>query len=38
MTVTPMLDDFILRAAAAGVGLSLATGPLGSVVLWRRMA
>ena len=34
----PMLDDFILRAAAAGIGLSLATGPLGSVVLWRRMA
>jgi zinc transport system permease protein len=32
------MDDFILRAAAAGVGLSLATGPLGSVVLWRRMA
>lgn len=38
MTATPMLDDFILRAAAAGIGLSLATGPLGSVVLWRRMA
>ncbi len=33
-----MLDDFILRAAAAGIGLSLATGPLGSFVLWRRMA
>ena len=33
-----MLDDFILRAGAAGIGLSLATGPLGSFVLWRRMA
>ncbi len=33
-----MLDDFILRAAAAGIGLSFATGPLGSFVLWRRMA
>lgn len=34
----PMLDDFLLRAGLAGVGLSLATGPLGSFVLWRRMA
>jgi zinc transport system permease protein len=33
-----MLDDFVLRAALAGVGLSLATGPLGAFVLWRRMA
>lgn len=33
-----MLDDFIIRAALAGVGLSLATGPLGGFVLWRRMA
>ncbi len=33
-----MLDDFILRAALAGVGLSLATGPLGAFVVWRRMA
>ena len=35
---TPMLDDFLTRAALAGVGLSLATGPLGSFVVWRRMA
>ncbi len=34
----PMLDDFLLRAALAGIGLSLATGPLGSFVIWRRMA
>ena len=33
-----MLDDFLLRAALAGVGLTLATGPLGSFVVWRRMA
>ena len=35
---TAMLDDFLTRAALAGVGLSLATGPLGSFVVWRRMA
>ncbi len=33
-----MLDDFLIRAGLAGVGVSLATGPLGSFVLWRRMA
>lgn len=33
-----MLDDFLVRAALAGVGLSLATGPLGALVVWRRMA
>jgi zinc transport system permease protein len=36
--ITAMLDDFLVRAALAGVGLSLATGPLGSFVVWRRMA
>ncbi len=35
---TAMLDDFLIRAALAGIGLSLATGPLGSFVVWRRMA
>jgi zinc transport system permease protein len=35
---TTMLDDFLIRAALAGVGLALATGPLGSFVVWRRMA
>jgi len=34
----PMLDDFLTRAMLAGIGLSLATGPLGSFVVWRRMA
>lgn len=33
-----MLDDFLMRAALAGIGVSLATGPLGSFVVWRRMA
>ncbi|PIE15626.1 MAG: hypothetical protein CSA68_06300 [Rhodobacterales bacterium] len=33
-----MLDDFLIRALLAGIGLSLATGPLGAFVVWRRMA
>lgn len=33
-----MLDDFLVRAALAGVGVALATGPLGAFVVWRRMA
>uniref|UniRef100_UPI0035AEBC4E iron chelate uptake ABC transporter family permease subunit n=1 Tax=Paenirhodobacter enshiensis TaxID=1105367 RepID=UPI0035AEBC4E len=33
-----MIDEFLIRAAAAGLGLTLATGPLGSFVVWRRMA
>jgi zinc transport system permease protein len=33
-----MLNDFLTRAALAGVGLAMATGPLGSFVVWRRMA
>lgn len=33
-----MLDDFLVRAALAGLGIALATGPLGSFVVWRRMA
>lgn len=32
------MDDFLVRAVLAGVGLSLATGPLGAFVVWRRMA
>lgn len=37
-TVTALLDNFLIRAALGGVGLALATGPLGSFVIWRRMA
>ncbi|MDM7255083.1 MAG: metal ABC transporter permease [Paracoccus sp. (in: a-proteobacteria)] len=33
-----MLDDFLVRAVLAGLGLVLATGPLGAFVVWRRMA
>ncbi|SMR73046.1 zinc transport system permease protein [Aliiroseovarius halocynthiae] len=33
-----MLDDFLVRAALAAFGLSLATGPLGAFVVWRRLA
>ncbi|MCP5075120.1 MAG: iron chelate uptake ABC transporter family permease subunit [Rhodobacteraceae bacterium] len=33
-----MLDDFLIRATLAGVGVALATGPLGCFVVWRRMA
>ncbi len=32
------MDDFILRALLAGFAIVLITGPLGSFVLWRRMA
>ncbi len=33
-----MVDDFILRALAAGIGVALIAGPLGCFVVWRRMA
>ncbi|MCB1811364.1 MAG: zinc ABC transporter permease subunit ZnuB [Candidatus Competibacteraceae bacterium] len=32
------MDDFLLRALAGGMGLALLTGPLGSFIVWRRMA
>ncbi len=32
------LDDFLVRAALAGVGVVLIAGPLGCFVVWRRMA
>ncbi|AWJ84040.1 zinc ABC transporter permease [Azospirillum sp. TSH58] len=32
------MDDFVLRALAAGCGIALVAGPLGSFVVWRRMA
>jgi zinc transport system permease protein len=37
-TMTPMLDDFMTRAALAGIGTALAAAPLGCFVVWRRMA
>jgi len=33
-----MLDDFMVRATLASVGVALAAGPLGCFVVWRRMA
>jgi len=33
-----MLDDFMVRASLAGVGVAFAAAPLGSFVVWRRMA
>jgi zinc transport system permease protein len=32
------MDDFVLRAALAGLGVALAAAPLGCFVVWRRMA
>ncbi|MCB1759573.1 MAG: zinc ABC transporter permease subunit ZnuB [Gammaproteobacteria bacterium] len=32
------MDDFMLRAFAAGVGVAIVAAPLGSFVVWRRMA
>jgi zinc transport system permease protein len=33
-----LLDDFLVRAALAGLGVVLAAAPLGCFVVWRRMA
>ena len=32
------LDDFMIRAALAGIGVAFAAAPLGCFVVWRRMA
>src|SRR5215472_17696648 len=32
------MDDFVLRAALAGLGVAAVAGPLGSFVVWRRVA
>ncbi|SDW27404.1 zinc transport system permease protein [Albimonas donghaensis] len=32
------LDDFVVRAGLAGLGVAAAAGPLGCFVVWRRMA
>ncbi|HXH04538.1 MAG TPA: zinc ABC transporter permease subunit ZnuB [Candidatus Competibacteraceae bacterium] len=32
------MDTFLLHALLGGIGVALATGPLGSFVVWRRMA
>lgn len=33
-----MVDDFFIRAIIAGIGVALVAGPLGSFVVWKRMA
>lgn len=33
-----MLEPFLLRALAAGIGLAIVAAPLGCIVVWRRMA
>ena len=33
-----MLDDFLLRALAGGLGVAFVAGPFGSFVVWRRLA
>lgn len=32
------MDDFLVRAVLAGIGVAVAAGPLGCFVVWRRMA
>lgn len=33
-----LIDDFLIRAFLAGIGVALAAGPLGAFIVWRRMA
>ena len=33
-----LLDDFLVRAVLAGIGVAIAAAPLGCFVVWRRMA
>lgn len=33
-----VLDDFLVRALVAGIGIAILAGPLGCFVVWRRMA
>ncbi len=33
-----MLDDFFVRALLGGIGVAMVAGPLGCVIVWRRMA
>lgn len=33
-----MLDDFFIRALVAGVGVAIVAGPLGCLIVWRRLA
>jgi zinc transport system permease protein len=33
-----MIDDFLIKALIGGIGVALAAGPLGSFIVWKRMA
>jgi len=33
-----LLDDFFIRALIGGLGIALVSGPLGCIVVWRRLA
>ena len=33
-----MIDSFLLYALAAGIGVAIAMGPFGALIVWRRMA
>ena len=33
-----MFDDFFIRALIAGIGVSIVSGPLGCMVVWRRLS
>ena len=33
-----MFDDFFIRALIAGVGIAIIAGPLGCLVIWRRLS
>lgn len=37
-TTATAMDEFLWRAGAAGLGLAVIAGPLGSFVVWRRLA
>lgn len=34
----PMFDDFFFRAVLGGIGVALISGPLGCIIIWRRLA
>lgn len=38
LMISGFLDDFVVRACVAGIGLTFLTGPIGCILLWRRMA
>ena len=33
-----MFDDFFIRALMAGIGIAIVTGPLGCLIIWRRLS